>query len=327
MISVIVPVYNCGEYVERCITSITSQTYTDLEIICVNDGSTDNSGEILDNLSKNDSRIKVIHQKNAGVSTARNVGIDNAKGDFLTFVDSDDAIESDMYEILMSYFDDENIDIVHCGYKRVHSDGTFKEVNGTKRCVCQNKYEASECLLLGKMFVGSLCNKVYRASLFNGVRLDKLLKINEDILMNAELFIKSNKIVFIDIGKYLMYEREGSATSGTNQLKSLTDCESAADKMVSLFENTPVEIFAKERLLNCRLSLYRWYVMNDLQLLKKERGNLETKIDSMLNSGVDISSKQKINYKIMRFFPSVYGFLYKFYNKIRVPNWDVSSED
>lgn len=327
MISVIVPVYNCGEYVERCITSITSQTYTDLEIICVNDGSTDNSGEILDNLSKNDSRIKVIHQKNAGVSKARNVGIDNSKGDFLTFLDSDDAIESDMYDFLMKYFDDEKVDIVHCGYKRIHPDGTFKEVNGTKRYVCQNKYKASECLLSGKLFVGSLCNKIYRASLFKGIRLDESLKINEDILFNAELFVRANEIVFIDVGKYLMYEREGSATSSTNQFKSLTDCESAAFKMVSLFENTPVEIFAKERLLNCRLSLYRWYVMNDLQLLKKERGNLETKIDSMLNSGVNISSKQKINYKMMRFFPSVYGFLYKFYNKIRVPNWDVSSED
>lgn len=129
-ISVIVPVYNCAPYVERCIHSIMAQTHTDLEIICVDDGSTDGSSQLLDKLTMEDPRIHVIHQSNAGVSAARNAGIDIATGDLITFVDSDDAIEPDMYEILLPYFSDESVDIVHCGYKRIRPDGSVKDVNG-----------------------------------------------------------------------------------------------------------------------------------------------------------------------------------------------------
>ena len=148
-ISVIVPVYNCDPYVEQCIRSILAQSYTDLEIICVNDGSTDDSGTILDKLACEDARIRVIHQKNAGASAARNMGIDLATGDLITFVDSDDIIEPDMYETLLPYFDEKNVDIVHCGYKRVHLDGSIKDVNGTGKLVRQNKeYLVSEPKLL-----------------------------------------------------------------------------------------------------------------------------------------------------------------------------------
>ena len=119
-VSVIVPVYNCAPYVERCVRSIMAQTYTDLEIICVDDGSSDNSGKILDSLAEEDSRIRVIHQKNAGVSAARNRGLDIATGELITFVDGDDAIEPDMYEILLPYFDDPDVDIVINDRDRFH---------------------------------------------------------------------------------------------------------------------------------------------------------------------------------------------------------------
>ena len=107
-ISVIVPVYNCAPYVERCIRSILEQTYSNLEIICVDDGSSDDSGKILDVLACEDARIRVIHQKNTGASAARNAGIDVATGELITFVDSDDAIEPDMYETLIPHFADES---------------------------------------------------------------------------------------------------------------------------------------------------------------------------------------------------------------------------
>ena len=102
LISVIVPVYNVEEYVEKCVLSIINQTYKNLEIILVDDGSTDNSGKICDEIAIKDNRIKVIHKKNGGLSDARNVGIDIAKGDYLGFVDSDDYIDPDMYSILLN---------------------------------------------------------------------------------------------------------------------------------------------------------------------------------------------------------------------------------
>lgn len=322
-ISVIVPVYNCAPYVERCIRSIMAQTYSNLEIICVNDGSTDDSGNILDKLSCEDTRIRIIHQKNAGASAARNTGIDLATGDLITFVDSDDAIEPDIYEALLPYFADKNVDIVHCGYKRMYLDGSSKEVNGTRKQVHQTRYEAAEYLLSGKMFVGSLCNKLFRSHLLAGVRFDTTLAINEDVLANAVLFSKSNESVFLDVGKYLVYERIGSASSVTKELKKLSDSVLAAEKMLQVYKDTPAEQAAEERVLNTRTSLYRWYVMNALTTSQKERKELAMKIGAILKQRTDISSRQRLNYALMRYMPVPYKLAYSLYDRIRVPNWDV----
>ncbi len=322
-ISVIVPVYNCEPYIERCIYSILGQTYANLEIICVNDGSHDNSGKILDKLACEDSRIRVIHQTNAGVSAARNTGIDAATGDLITFVDSDDAIEPDMYEILLPYFADDTVDIVHCGYKRMYLDGSSKEVNGTGKQVRQTRYEAAEYLLSGKMFVGSLCNKLFRAHLLAGVRFDTTLAINEDVLANAVLFSKSNESVFLDVGKYLVYERIGSASSVTKELKKLSDSVLAAEKMLQVYKDTPAEQAAEERLLNMQISLYRWYVMNSLADSRQNRKDLAKKIELILKNRPDIPSRQRINYALMRYAPVLYKIAYTLYDKVRVPNWDV----
>lgn len=322
-ISVIVPVYNCGDYIERCIRSIMSQTYTDLEIICVDDGSSDRSGEMLDTLALEDPRIRVIHQENGGASAARNTGIDLATGEIITFVDSDDAVEPDMYETLLSHFADKNVDIVHCGYKRMYLDGSCKEVNGTGCQVRQTKYEAAECLLSGKMFVGSLCNKLFRAHLLAGVRFDTTLAINEDVLANAVLFSKSNESVFLDIGKYLVYERVGSASSVIKELKKLSDSVLAAEKMLQVYKDTPAEQAAEERVLNTRIGLYRWYVMNALSSSIQERIDLAKKIKLILKNRMDISSRQRTNYALMRYVPSIYKMAYAIYDKVRVPNWDV----
>lgn len=322
-ISVIVPVYNCEPYLERCIRSIMAQTYSNLEIICVNDGSTDDSGNVLDKLSCEDARIRVIHQENAGASAARNTGIDLATGDLITFVDSDDAIEPDMYEALLPYFADKNVDIVHCGYKRMYLDGSSKEVNGTGKQVHQTRYEAAEYLLSGKMFVGSLCNKLFRSHLLAGVRFDTTLAINEDVLANAVLFSKSNESVFLDVGKYLVYERIGSASSVTKELKKLSDSVLAAEGMLQVYKDTPAEQAAEERLLNTQIGLYRWYVMNSLADSRQNRKELAKKIAPILINRKDIPSRQRTNYALMRHVPILYKAAYSIYDKIRVPNWDV----
>lgn len=322
-ISVIVPVYNCEPYVERCVRSIMAQTYTDLEIICINDGSTDGSGELLDNLADEDDRILVVHQENAGASAARNAGLDLATGAFITFVDSDDAIEPDMYETLMPYFEDESVDIVHCGYKRVHLDGSIKDVNGTGKIVHQNKYEAAECLAVGRLFVGSLWNKLFRADLFHSIRMDTQLVINEDVLILAELLNCARNVVYIDIGKYLFYERGSSVTSVTKQFKKLMDCFAVAERILNIYQGTPAKPAAEERALNTRIGLYRWYVMHALTTSRKERRELATIIDTILKQRKDISSRQRLNYMLMRNVPSLYKLAYSLYDRIRVPNWDV----
>ena len=322
-ISVIIPVYNCVQYVRRCVQSIIIQTYTNLEIICIDDGSTDGSGSVLDELAKLDSRIYVIHQENTGVSGARNAGIEVATGEWITFVDADDAIESDMYEILLTQASNSDIDIVHCGYKRIGLDGIIKDVNGTGKIVVQNSIEAATCLLQGTLFVGSLCNKLYRAYLFEGVRLDTTLAINEDILANAELIKKANALLFYDIGKYLMYERKGSATSGTKQKKIHIDCVSAAEKMYAIYSNTPVEECAAKRLSIMLMQLYRWYVRYELTNSYMIRKELDKRIRQVMRIRLKKSVREYINYYLLRFFPHMYKIAYGMYDRIRIPNWDV----
>lgn len=323
-ISVIIPVYNCATYLRRCVESVLTQTYKNLEIICVNDGSTDESGAILTELMKKDSRIRVICQENKGVSAARNAGIKLATGEWITFVDADDAIESDMYENLLNHVTNDDIDIVHCGYKRISLDGTIKHINGTGKIIEQDNVEAAKCLIQGKLFVGSLWNKLYKATLFENVTLDVSLAINEDILANAELIKNAKRIVFYDMGKYLMYERKGSATSGTNQKKFLTDSVAAAEKIYQIYENTPVKEAALQRLLMLLIQLYRWYVRFEFRGSHEVRKCLRKQINQVMSLCQEKSMRVYSNYFFLHYFPHIYKVVYKIYDKIRIPNWDVN---
>ena len=128
MISVIVPIYNVEKYVNKCVGSIVNQTYTNLEIILVDDGSPDRCPEICDEWAKKDSRIKVIHKKNGGLSDARNAGMKIASGDYIAFVDSDDWIAPEMYERLLMAIKNDNSDIAACAVKMVWEDGSSRTI-------------------------------------------------------------------------------------------------------------------------------------------------------------------------------------------------------
>ena len=163
LISVIVPVYNVENLITRCVKSIIGQTYPNLEIILVDDGSKDNSGSICDELALCDKRIKVIHKKNGGASAARNVGIDKAKGQYIGFVDSDDYIEPQMYESLLFGLKKYNTDISCTGIIKEHLDGSN---NIIIRCPSKitvfNSEEIIREILLARYVGSSLCTKLYK---------------------------------------------------------------------------------------------------------------------------------------------------------------------
>ena len=131
-ISVIVPVYNVEQYLERCVDSIINQTYKNLEIILVNDGSTDNSGKLCDELAKRDDRIRVIHKENGGLSDARNTGIEEAEADLIGFIDSDDYIDENMYELLIDNLRETNADLSMCGHYDVYNNVSEAQVTERK---------------------------------------------------------------------------------------------------------------------------------------------------------------------------------------------------
>jgi len=256
-ISVIVPVYNSEKYLSDCIESIVTQTYSNLEIILIDDGSTDSSPYICDEFAKRDDRIVVIHQQNAGVSNARNKGLDIATGEIVTFVDSDDTIDSDMYDFLLNLMIENDADITHCGYKHIYAD-SIKLVNDTKKIYKHNSIEALRCLIGGFLFGGSLCNKLIKKDVVGQVRLANDVKINEDVLFCFEVFMNSNVIVFADYPKYNYLSNESSTTEIKKQEKAYADRCFVNKIMFERMAGTELWNAAGSRYISSLLAYYRF---------------------------------------------------------------------
>lgn len=219
LISVVVPAYNIENYIERCIKSILNQTYSNIEVIIVDDGSTDNTASIIDQYALKDTRIIPIHKKNGGVSSARTEGINRASGEWIGFVDGDDVIEENMYEVLINNAKKYNADISHCGYQMIFPDGHIDYYYNTKCIEIQDNTIALEELLSGRKIEPGLWNKLFKKSLFNdSIDYESLskIKINEDLLLNYFLFKNSNLAIYEDFCPYHYILRKGSAAISKN---------------------------------------------------------------------------------------------------------------
>lgn len=316
-ISVIVPAYNCQDTIEHCINSIQNQTYKDLEIIIVNDGSTDNTEQIISDLQSVDNRIKVFTIPNGGVSHARNTGIDNATGDYITFVDSDDYIDTKMYETLYSLIKEYNVKIAHCSYKNV--DGkAIVPVGDTGKITVQNHDEALKCLLSGRLFIGGLCNKLYNRILFNNIHLEESIKFNEDILANYYLFDKVEESVYIDRAFYSYVANETSATHTISSVVSRENVVMVARIIEKESIGKPYHIYAEKKLAYTLLDLYRAYLLNKDKSQKKEELKRELKDYKLVYK----SKNEKTTYYLAMYFPHICVFTYKIYDRIRVKKLD-----
>ena len=319
LLSVIVPCYNGEQYIHRCIESILKQTYSNLEVIVVNDGSTDKSEEIIKSI--NDSRIKYIYQENSGVSTARNKGIESSEGKYITFVDSDDTVEPNIYEVLVELIHKYDADIAHCSYNKV-VDGKIKKIGNTEKIYEMDRDEAVSKLLSGELFVGSNWNKIYKSELFNNIRFDSKIKINEDVLTNFLLFIKVNKSVFIDKCLYNYYAYNDSSCNITNRIKSAEDCHKVSGLILQKSIGEKFEVYAYQRYSNTLTNLYRNYRFYGNKEQKDKCKELRKEIISLLNDNM-VFGNIKVNALMLKYASFLYGTLYKIYNKIRTPNWDV----
>lgn len=216
LISIIVPVFNVENYLEKCIESIIAQTYQNIEIILVDDGSEDNSGRICDKFAKEDSRIVVIHKKNGGLSTARNAGIDIAKGFFIGFIDSDDYVSVDFCEILLQAIINEKADMAICNFLSVDENYNSIQENNTNlpiknSCVNADEFMKGYCGEFGWYYVIA-CNKLYKKSLFNSLRYP-IGKQHEDAFLIHRLTYQCNKIACVQYPLYYYVQRKGSIMS------------------------------------------------------------------------------------------------------------------
>lgn len=247
LISVIVPVYNVEKYVEKCVRSIINQTYTKLEIILVDDGSTDASGNICDNIAKCEKRVKVIHKENGGLSDARNKGLEVAKGDFVSFIDSDDYISKEMIETLAYNIEQYNADISVCAYDMIYENKNIIIAN--KNMLQEYTAEQAIEVLFDKNDIGVIAwNKLYKIELFNNVKFP-VGKHFEDINTIYKVISMANKIVYDPIALYHYVQRNGSINSVNFQKKAFNNhlydmvdavnevCEYVKEKYPNAFKN------------------------------------------------------------------------------------------
>lgn len=213
LLSVIVPAYNVAEWLPRCLDSILAQTYRKLEILVIDDGSTDETPQIADRYAGLDPRVVVIHQQNRGLVETRERGIREAAGSFVGFVDGDDEILPEMYERLLRNAVKYEAQISQCGILYCFYDGRRKPVHGTGRVKVYDRIEGCAALLGGDEMEPSLCNKLYRAELLQDSCLDPAVTNNEDMLRNIVLFNRASRSVMEDFCGYLYWRRKESMSN------------------------------------------------------------------------------------------------------------------
>lgn len=285
LISIIIPAYNIEKYIAKCLDSLLKQTYRNLEIIVVDDGSSDDTGKVIDDYSSKYDNIKVIHKKNSGVSAARNSGIEVTNGDYIGFVDGDDTVDEEMFEVLIDNAIKYDADISHCGYKMVFPS-RIDYYHNTEVLVEQDNKLGLKDLLTGNRVEPGLWNKIYKKELFKGIKIDESIKMNEDLLINYYLFRKAKKSIFYDKCFYNYTLRKGSAATSTVNINKIIDPIKVRKEILEdLEKNSDLYDIAYEKYIMSLVGIcrnvqirknkeYKSYIDNSKKSLKYEINNI-----------------------------------------------------
>ena len=222
LLSVIIPVYNAEKYIKDCITSIMRQTYDNLEVLLIDDGSSDKSGQICEQMSSCDNRISTVHIDNKGVSFARNIGVSLAKGDYISFVDSDDQLAPNMFEALIDASMDGSIDIIQCGYYFVSPNGNVLSEYSFEELI-ENENKRWNLFLPEKKISNSVWNKIFHRRVFSRVHFDETIRIGEDFKYVLQCCSLANKIRLIPFPLYFYYDRPSSVMNSSTIDKRFDD--------------------------------------------------------------------------------------------------------
>ena len=227
LVSIIIPIYNTEKYLLKCFESIKNQSYKNIEIILVNDGSTDDSSKICQDYVDRDKRFKYFFQTNQGLSAARNTGLEMMKGDFVCFIDSDDYIEHNFVEVLLNACLSNNVNIATCGRILIDNSKTSKMfiLNNEQKFSQKN---AIEYFLNHKYFDGSVCDKIFCSKLFTKKRFN-VGHIAEDLPITVDLFLQNESIFHVGIPLYNYFKRSNSITTKSFQSQDLTILLSARE--------------------------------------------------------------------------------------------------
>lgn len=264
LISVIIPIYNVRNYLRRCVDSVCNQEYRNLEIILVDDGSTDESGRLCDEYAEADTRIKVIHQKNAGLSAARNSGIDVAQGEYIVFVDSDDWVHESYVSHLYELLQENDSDIAICSYYYVDRDYAVLPPLATESVETisgdEAVYRCTDVRISEKYNVA--WNKIYHRSLFKTIRYP-VGKINEDEFTSYKLYKLANKVTITDKCLYYYYQRSDSIMNKPFSYKNLAKLEAYEER---------IELLQQWNMVPARINMlfsYHWNLRRFIQLAQQ----------------------------------------------------------
>lgn len=302
IISVIVPVYKVEDYIDRCVESLVAQTLRDIEIILVDDGSPDASGKMCDEWAKKDDRIKVIHKVNGGLSDARNVGIEAAKGDYVAFIDSDDWIDSDMFETLYNAAIKHDADIAECSWRCIYSDRIEEETENTGAIITGTNIDALRGELQWKNFKPIACNKIYdRRKIFGNVRYP-VGKLHEDEYTTHRAFYNADKLVYIDVSKY-NYDRtrEESITASFKE-KNLDVIDALQDRLDFFYEKGIVELQHDMENMYFWILLDRLYKCHEAGIYTDRVKKIidDTNESYFLNMELDIDKEHKFELTMLK---------------------------
>lgn len=279
-ISVIIPIYNVEEYLPECLESVINQSYSQLEVICVDDGSTDNSRKICEYYARRDSRITVMHQKNSGVSAARNKGLEVCTGEYISMIDGDDFLEKEMYEVLVDLIEkDESIGISSCGYYMDYGHSSQPVTNKKKVPEkMMNTRKFLNYIYIRDIYGGVasyLPTRLFKAEIFKKtsagtIRFSEDLSIGEDIYLAAQCFLKVKNSIHTSLPYYHYRKRSDSAMNNWEaRLEILGPCI-AYEKIINLYKTAGIR---------CKTVLYvkRFYVYHASLLLELalKKGDIE----------------------------------------------------
>lgn len=294
-ISVIVPIYKVEKYLCKCVDSIINQTYKNLEIILVDDGSPDNCPQICDDYAKKDSRIKVVHKENGGLSDARNAGMKVATGEYVSFIDSDDFIDESFIECLHSAILDADVKLSACDY-RLYYDGDDLAKSDVKASVCvETAEEAINDILNNRKIRAVAWNKMFHKDLLKG-ELFPVGKYHEDEFFSYRIIHKAQKIAYVDSKLYYYLQRQGSIMASFN-IKHLDVLDAGLERLVLLNEYYP-SLCKCDKLIFCAecVQLYREALKSkcDKKKVKKIIVDKRKKVTITFDEFKTFSLKEKI---------------------------------
>ncbi len=319
-ISVIVPIYKVEDYLERCVDSIINQSYKNLEIILVDDGSPDNCSEICDRYAKLDSRIKVIHQKNGGLSCARNSGLRIATGDFISLVDSDDYINSNMYADLIEQIIVHKADIAMCDCEYVYEKDTLVKVNEKPDSLEVSVLDGKKAQYMAfrddisRIVFNVAWNKLYRKELFQNISYPEG-RIHEDEARTHQLMYNASKIVYLKYPYYYYFQRKDSIVGMRISKKNLQLLEAYADKLKFYREKKENKLWKMEVSHSMHMVCYQQKLFDDekmsIDIIREAQGKILLKEIKRYESISDLSIALKFEIILFVLFPKMYYKVWK----------------